>query len=399
MALSFDIKKFQAQLPSFYPAIHELLKSYGFVTTLVGGTIRDFFKDGILSTDWDIEVRHDSLAFNRNQWKELGKDLSRFGKMTFLPYDIIRLAIQNHHLEFSPPRKEIFHPNWDEGGHSNFTAEFDFKLPFEEAVKRRDFTINAMGVRFISLKEFEFLDPLDGLRHLREKTLYPCGPDFAKDPVRFMRAIRFATKFGFQIGPELAEILKTMSVRGTTPNYFWSEMQKSGNPLEFYSQVLEWSKTHPEIRLPLGEELIPKLDELKKILVDPGRHELWIIALEWIGVSCEPWQKFFSLSSDSSRRLARWAQSSKVFHQIMPEKFHGEFEQVRLVPDFDLLFDWYFTTKQLLQKNPDLPLMKMIEEGLPEWIHLYRFEPVKDVKHIDPPLRAKYQVWNLVQRL
>ena len=105
------------------------------------------------------------------------------------------------------------------------------------------------------------------------------------------------------------------------------------------------------------------------------------------------------MSTDTSRRLARWAHASREFGKILPESFHGEFEEVREKGDFEKLFDWYFTTRQLLQKNPDLPLMKMIEEFLPHWIHFYRFEPLKDVKHIDPPFRAKYQVWNLCQRL
>ena len=79
---------------------------------------------------------------------------------------------------------------------------------------------------------------------------------------------------------------------------------------------------------------------------------------------------------------------------------HSRIEpEIKDKAEFDVLFDWYFTTKQLLQKNPNLPLMTMIESYLPAWIHLYRFEVVKDVKHIDPPLRAKYQVWNLCQRL
>ena len=83
----------------------------------------------------------------------------------------------------------------------------------------------------------------------------------------------------------------------------------------------------------------------------------------------------------------------------MPENFHQEFETVKDSPDFVLLFDWYFTTRNLLQKNQKLPLLKIIQEHLPQWIHLYQFEAPKDVKHIDPPYRAKYQVWNLCQRL
>lgn len=370
----------------------------GFVTTLVGGAVRDFLKDDSPGKDWDIELSHESLSWGLPMWKQLGKDLSKYGKVIYLPYDVIRLELRGYQLEFSPPRAEIFEENLANDGHKNFRVEFDFSMPFERAVLRRDFTINAMGLRFKG-REIEFLDPLEGIRHLKENLLHPCGPDFPKDPVRFLRALRFAWKYKMEMSPELKVYLQTMQASRFTPAYLWSEMQKSGDPLGFYFLLLKWSSYHPEMKLPLGKEVLNKYEELKKVLGNPALHESWIIALEWVELNGESWQKYFSQSSESFRRLARWAQDSKRFQKIMPEIFHGDFEEVRERAEFLQLFDWYFTTKQVLQKNPNIPLMKMIEKFLPDWIHLYRFEPVKDVKHIDPPFRAKYQVWNLCQRL
>ncbi len=391
----FDRKNFDSQLPSsFWPVAEELLKQ-GFTPTLVGGAVRDFLRTGNSGHDWDIELTHQTFTFNKNVWKDLGKSLSAFGKMTFLPYEIIRLQMDAYQLEFSPPRIEHYRENAKD--HSNFDAEFIFNLPFEEAVKRRDFTINAMGVRFKSKKEIEFLDPLDGARHLSEKILHYAGPDFAKDPVRFLRAHRFANKLKFAFSPELKKVLETMEVSGITPAYVWSEMKKAADPIQFFSYLVQ--EKNKELNVPLEPTFTQKLPEIRKVLNDPTKHETWIIALEWVGLSSENWSKYFSLSSETSRRLARWAHSSRDFQKMLPEHFHGEFEEVREKPEFEKLFDWYFSTRQLLQKNPDLPLMKMIEDYLPDWIHLYKFEPVKDVKHIDPPFRAKYQVWNLCQRL
>lgn len=395
--MSFDKKKFDSLVPSFFHDLLDELYQHGHIPTLVGGAVRDFFLFGNPGKDWDMELSHETIAFNKDQWKQLGKDLSRFGKVSYLPYEIIRLEAEGFQLEFSPPRKEHFEE--DKNHHSNFTAEFLFKLPFEEAISRRDFTINAMGLRFKTKKETEFLDPLEGLRHLREKMLHPTGPEFGKDPVRFLRAHRFALKYQFEFSFELKTILNNMKVQGITPSYLWSEMQKSGYPIMFLERMLKEHQAHPEMKLPLSTSVMPKLKDLKKVLTDPRRHEAWIIALEWNDISFEGWREYFSVGSDSCRRLARWAQSSKNFQKILPETFQGEFEAVRDTENFEMLFDWYFTTKQLLQKNPDLPLMKMIEDYLPDWIHLYRFEAPKDVKHIDPPYRAKYQVWNLCQRL
>lgn len=394
--MNFDRKKFESQLPPAFSPILEELLSHGFIPTLVGGSIRDFLLRGSLGKDWDIELGHETIAFNKNEWKDLGKTMSKFGKMTFLPYDIIRVEAQGYQFEFSPPRVE--HYRADAKDHSNFDAEFILNLPFTDAVKRRDFTINAMGVRFKTKKEFELLDPLNGLQHLQEKILHPAGPDFSKDPVRFLRAFRFSQKLKFQFSPELSELLKKMHVDVITPAYMWSEMQKSGDPVTFLETFINQKENHPALRLPVDMSH-GKFLELRNIISDTKKHESWMIALEWIGVSSESWRSFFSLSSESARKIGRWAESSKIFQKLLPENFQGEFEVVRDTENFEKLFDWYFTTKQLLQKNPELPLMKMIEDYLPAWIYLYRFEAPKDVKHIDPPFRAKYQVWNLCQRL
>lgn len=395
MKMNFDRKRFESLLPPFFPQLIDELATYGLTATLVGGAVRDFFLTGSTGHDWDIELSHESLSFEKGAWKDLGKSLSRFGKMTFLPYEIIRVDAGEWQLEFSPPRIEHFRENAKD--HSNFDAEFNLKLPFEVAVKRRDFTINAMGIRFKSKKDFDFLDPLEGLRHLREKILHYAGPDFVKDPVRFLRAHRFANKLKFAFSPELRAALEKMHLEGITPSYLWSEMQKANDPVNYISYLVQ--EKNQELKVPLDRTFTSRVPEIKKVLTDPRRHETWIIALEWIGVSSESWAKYFSMSTDTSRRLARWARASRDFENIMPESFHGEFENIRDTENFEKLFDWYFTTKQLLQKNPDLPLMKMIEEYLPDWIHFYRFEPLKDVKHIDPPYRAKYQVWNICQRL
>jgi hypothetical protein len=391
-------KKFEAQLPSFFQSVLKELRDLGYVPTLVGGSVRDYFLQGELGKDWDIELVHETLAFSKDQWKDLGKVLSKFGKVSYLSYEIIRLEIDHYQLEFSPPRSEIYDPALG-NHHSNFVAEFDFKLPFEKAVLRRDFTINTLGVRFLSWKDFEFLDPLDGLKHLQEKILIPAGPDFSQDPVRYLRALRFSLSLGFDISPPLKNIMDQMNVSGLSASYLWSELQKSKNPISFFETLIHEKKKHPELKIPVNESFLPSISDIKKILVNTKSHESWVIALEWSGLSSEEWSTFFGLSSETCRRLGRWASTSKFFQVSRPENYQGEFDDIKNSPDFERLFDWYFSTKQLLQKNPDLPLLKMVEEYLPHWIHFFKFEAPKDVKHIDPPFRAKYQVWNLCQRL
>ncbi|MES2529370.1 MAG: hypothetical protein V4598_19940 [Bdellovibrionota bacterium] len=385
-----ELKNFQRELPAIVASLCEEMGKRGYELTVVGGIVRDYLLDGKVGRDWDIEVSHETLAWEIKTWKELGKELGKQNRVTFLPYDVLRIEANNYIIELSPPRKETF---TDENHHKNFTVVFDYRTPFSEGVKRRDFTINAIGMKLSSKGKAEIVDPLNGVLHLREKILHPCGEDFGKDPVRFLRAIRFSTKLGFQISPELKKIMDGMNVSGISPSYFWSELQKSKDPIAFYQKLVSEKNNHPELSLPV-ESINPKL-----VIMDTTRHDSWIIALEWEGIDTTEWQKFFGLSAESGRRLQRWAKVTKDFSKIMPEEFHGEFEAVREKPKFEELFDWYFTTRQILQKNPELPLLSMIDSYLPQWVHLYKFEAPKDVKHIDPPFRAKYQVWNLCQRL
>lgn len=393
--MNCDLKKFQSQLPDFFAPLLDELLGLGLRPIFVGGVVRDFIQIGKVGFDWDVELRHESLSFEKGFWKDLGKSLSKFGKTTFLSYEVIRLVLGPYHIEFSPPRREIFHENID--GHSNFDAEFIFNLPFEEAVKRRDFTINAMGIYFQSKKEILFLDPLDGLNALEKKELHCCGSDFSKDPVRYLRAHRFRLKNHLSFSPGLKVVLDSMSLNGLTPNYLWSEMQKSLDPIGYLSILIKDHKA--DLLLPVGEKFLEKTKDLRSLLKDPSKLDCWGIALEWVGLSLEVWSRYFSLSEEYSKRLSRWVRTARDLQKVDPIKFQGDFIVMKDSQEFEQLFDWYFTTKQLLQKNPELPLLNIIELFLPHWKLLFLFELPKDVKHIDPPLRAKYQVWNLCQRL
>lgn len=87
---------------------------------------------------------------------------------------------------------------------------------FEDDISRRDFTINTLSVNLKNISSGFVLDPYNGLDDLQNEIIRtPLDPDitFSDDPLRMMRAIRFATQLGFKIESITFEAIKTNSER------------------------------------------------------------------------------------------------------------------------------------------------------------------------------------------
>ena len=115
---------------------------------------------------------------------------------------------QIFHIEFVGARKESYHPD----SRKPEVAPADFT----EDIMRRDFTINTMAISLDKENFGTFIDPLNGLRDLEEriiKTPLPAGQTFIDDPLRMMRAIRFATQLTFDIHPETWQAIKLNATR------------------------------------------------------------------------------------------------------------------------------------------------------------------------------------------
>ena len=86
----------------------------------------------------------------------------------------------------------------------------------EDDQNRRDFSINAMGISLSRATFGELIDPFDGQKDLKRKTIRtPLGPDitFSDDPLRMMRAIRFASQLTFDIEPDTFDAIMRMNER------------------------------------------------------------------------------------------------------------------------------------------------------------------------------------------
>ncbi len=230
-----DAKGFRRLFPK---EVYELLVNIsreGFSLTLVGGAVRDWLVTSELSHDLDFELRH-TFEYDEKDWafriNRLGERLREiYGhKVEFLSFSILRISWDGwpYDVELAPARKEIYNKQSDYG-HSDFLAQLVSQAPYKETFKRRDFTINALGIELRSPEtedEFIFVDPFGGLEDLKNRVLKPCSEDFSKDPVRFCRAVRFHHRFDCDFGPEIVKEFSNFNLEQLSEYYFFREAFK-----------------------------------------------------------------------------------------------------------------------------------------------------------------------------
>lgn len=237
-----------------------LEKSY--TLTMIGGGVRQYLLGGGLPDDLDFEIRH-SDAFDEKSWfKKLKKDVNELAQkdgweVSELKFGVFRLkrpaADHSYELELATPRKEKFKNEKAHLGHSDFEVEVGPHIPYEEAFKRRDFTINAMGCE-LCLKDGKMIsnsiDPFNGQKDLENKFLRPCGDQFFLDPVRFLRMIRFKQKLDFQIEKSLNDEMTRFDLSKLTSHYFLSEGLK-GSFFSYCQEFFELTSVN-DINIPNG---------------------------------------------------------------------------------------------------------------------------------------------------
>lgn len=160
---------------------------------LIGGYVRDFFLYRP-STDIDVVAVGKGIELAERVAEKMGKK-SRIA--VFKNFGTAQIKRGEYEIEFVGARKESY--------------RLDSRKPIVEDgtlvedQERRDFTINAMAFCLNKERYGELLDPFNGMQDLQDLIIRtPLDPDitFSDDPLRMMRAIRFAAQLGFDIYPE-----------------------------------------------------------------------------------------------------------------------------------------------------------------------------------------------------
>ena len=190
---------------TYLKQIGKIADENNFKVFVVGGYVRDFII-GISDKDIDLMILGDGIKFAEIVANKYNKSLDAVYKN----FETALLNIEDHQIEFASARKE----SYERGSRKPHVESADLN----EDLSRRDFTINAMAIG-INKDDFGILyDEYKGFEDIQNKIIKtPLDPEktFDDDPLRIMRAIRFASKLNFKIEEKTFEAIKKMRKRLT----------------------------------------------------------------------------------------------------------------------------------------------------------------------------------------
>jgi tRNA nucleotidyltransferase (CCA-adding enzyme) len=195
----------------------ETLRDAGGRPYLVGGAVRDTLL-GLPHEDLDVEVFGLPLS-------NLKEALARVGRVdvvgeAFTVFKVSGLDGAEGAVDVSLPRRD----SKAGPGHRGIAVTGDPDLSLEEAARRRDFTINAIG--WDPLTD-EYLDPFNGREDLGRRLLRVVDPQtFADDSLRLLRAVQFAARFELTLDPASEDICRAISLGDLPAERIWAEFEK-----------------------------------------------------------------------------------------------------------------------------------------------------------------------------
>jgi tRNA nucleotidyltransferase (CCA-adding enzyme) len=242
-------------------AIARAVREAGGRALIVGGWVRDRLM-GHPSKDIDIEV----FGIDAVRLKEI---LQRFGSVNTVGESFTVYKVGG--LDVSIPRRE----SKTGRGHKGFSVTGDPALSYEDAARRRDFTINAISWDPLT---GEYVDPFDGRGDIERRVLRAVDAStFADDSLRVLRAIQFAARFEFSVDAATRDLCRGLPLDDLPAERIWGEIEKlllrARKPSIGFALALE---------LGVIERLFPELDALVGCPQEPEWHpegDVWLHTL------------------------------------------------------------------------------------------------------------------------
>jgi tRNA nucleotidyltransferase (CCA-adding enzyme) len=195
---------------SLATGIARAVRSRGGRALVVGGWVRDRLL-GLPSKDVDLEV----FGVPASDLRAL---LDDFGRVETVGESFTVYKIGD--LDVSLPRRESKVGR----GHRAFAVEGDPSMSFDEAARRRDFTINAIGW---DLLDHEYVDPFHGGDDLERRVLRVVDASrFAEDSLRVLRAVQFTARFELTIAPATRDLCRAIPLDDLPAERVWGEVEK-----------------------------------------------------------------------------------------------------------------------------------------------------------------------------
>ena len=284
------------ELNAQHPLLDKLgqaFDSQGFELALVGGPVRDAIL-GRKAPDLDFTTNA-----NPDQILKVVKPLATATWDIGREFGTIAAQIDGEQVEITSYRAD----SYDKDSRKP-TVEFGDNL--EDDLIRRDFTVNAMALR---LPSRVFVDPHQGLRDLLLETLKtPTDPEisFSDDPLRMMRAARFASQLGFEIEPETFEAMVRLKdrIKIISQERIRDELSKlllSKNPKPGLEALVDSG---------IAELTIPELPALKLEIDEHHHHKDVYQHTLTVVQQAVDYEKDYGLEKDLVLRLAA------LFHDI-----------------------------------------------------------------------------------
>lgn len=176
--------------------IFEAIRKAGGCSYYVGGYVRDTLLK-LPPKDIDVEIHYLSA-------QHVEEILSRFGELEFIGKSFGVYRIKGLDVDFSLPRQE----RKIGLSHKDFAVSVNPLMGITEALRRRDFTINAIAMNTLTEG---IIDPFGGRNHLIEGILEVVDPDtFVEDPLRVLRGAQFCARFGLQPSQETIRLCRRL---------------------------------------------------------------------------------------------------------------------------------------------------------------------------------------------